>query len=164
MKRLALLLSFLLMLSALRAQQDLTPEQGERITEITSDYLVADYRNKKAVFTGNVKVSDPDMTMTCEKLIVWLTEEDEIRLIEAEDSVVIRMEGLSSQSGKAVYNPTSGKLELTDRPQVSRKGSILQAFKFTYFQQEDRLNAEKGDGGQVRLLNFQDDDGEKREP
>ncbi len=159
MKRLAVLLCMISFLPALKAQEDLTPEEGEKVTEITSDRLDADYRNKKAVFTGNVKVSDPDMTLTSETLILWLTDEDEIRLIEAEGSVVIRMEGLSSQSGKAVYNPSTGKLELTDRPQVSRKGSILQAKKFTYFQLEDRLKAEDG----VRLLNFQND-GDKREP
>lgn len=153
MKHFLTLSLLLLPFCALKAQDPMTAEEGERITEITSDRLVADYREKKAVFTGNVKVSDPDMTLTCEKLIVWLTEEDEIRLIEAEDTVVIRMEGLSSQSGKAVYNPKTGKLELTDRPQVSRKGSILQAVKFTYFQLEDRLNAEEG----VRLLNFQEE-------
>jgi lipopolysaccharide transport protein LptA len=164
MKQFFSLAAIAFMAGVLPAQEpEITREQGERITEITSNHMVANYQEKKAVFTGNVKVNNPDMTLTGEKLIVWLTEDDEIRLIEAEENVVIRMEGLSSQSGKAVYDPSTGELVLTERPQVSRQGSILQAVKFTYYQFEDRLKAESGGGGQVRLLNFEDG-AESREP
>jgi lipopolysaccharide export system protein LptA len=152
MKNLLLLCSLSLGLFPflISAQEIGVPEDVEKITEITSDKLLFDYGEKLAIFTGNVVVTDPDMQMTSDKLVVHLTDADEIKLIEGEGNVVIKMEGMHSQSGKAVYEPATGKLVLTDQPQVSRKGSILQGLVITYFQLEDRLEAEK-----PRLLNFQ---------
>jgi lipopolysaccharide transport protein LptA len=126
-------------------------DAGEAVTEITSKHLVFDYAEKLAVFTGDVVVTDPDMQLSADTLRVFLTEDDEIRRIEAEGNVVIKMEGLHSQSGRADYVPKTGVLVLTREPQVSREGSIMQAVKFTYYQLDNRLEAD----GQVRLLNFQ---------
>lgn len=123
----------------------------ETVTEITSEKLVFDYGEKLAVFTGNVVVTNPDMQMSCDLMRVFLTDNDEIRLIEAEGDVVIKMEGLHSQSGRADYVPSTGVLVLTKDPRVSREGSIMEATKFIYDQTENRLNAE----GRVRMLNFQ---------
>ena len=140
--------------SSLRAQTGM--EDGETITEITSNHLVFDYGEKLAVFTGNVVVTDPDMQLSSDLLRVFMTENDEIRRIEAEGNVVIKMEGMHSQSGRADYVPDTGELVLTKQPQVSREGSIMQAVKFTYYQLEKRLEAD----GQVRVLNFQDPAGD----
>jgi len=155
-----LLLSLWLLLApaaTLTAQEE---AQGERITEITSDKLLFDYGEKRAVFTGNVVVTDPDMQLTADQLTVFLTTEDEIEKIEASGSVVIKMEGLHSQSGHAIYTLDNGKLVLTDRPQVAREGSVLQAEKITYWRLENRLQAEP----RARVLMFQEEDGDGVDP
>lgn len=143
----------------LRGQGEPEDMDEETVTEITSEKLVFDYGEKLAVFTGDVVVTNPDMQMSCDLMRVFLTDNDEIRLIEAEGDVVIKMEDLHSQSGRADYVPATGVLVLTREPQVSREGSIMQAVKFTYNQLEDRLDAE----GRVRMLNFQGMDGEANE-
>jgi len=140
MKLFPLLLSFLLCALPLAGfAQEETAE--DRITEITSDKLFFDYEKKKAIFTGNVVVTDPDLHLTSDKLIVYLTAEDEIDKMDAQGAVEVKMEGLHSRSGKAVYTVSDGVIVLTERAQVSREGSVMQAEKITYWRFEDRVEA-----------------------
>lgn len=128
--------------------------QEERVTEITSEKLFFDYEGKQAIFTGNVVVNDPDLQLTGDKLTVFLTEDDDIERLLAEGNVEIRMEGMQSRSGKAVYTPSDGKVLLTERPQVSRDGSVLQAEKITYWRLENRLEAFP----RARVIMFQEEE------
>ena len=116
------------------------PEE-ERVTEITSEKLFFDYEGKQAIFTGNVVVIDADLQLTGDKLTVYMTEEDEIERLVAEGNVEIKMDGMRSRSEKAVYTLKTGMMVLTERPQVFRDGSILQAEKMTYSRFEDTLDA-----------------------
>ncbi len=151
MKSATFLLVAFLILPLLRAQ---TPASSpERVTEITSDRLLFDYARKVAVFTGNVVVNDPDIQITADKLTVTLTSEDEVRQIDAEGRVVIKMEGLHSRSGRAVYTPADTKVVLSEDPQVSRPGSILTAGVIRYWREDNRLEADPP----VRMINIQED-------
>lgn len=125
---------------------------AERVTEITSDKLFFDYEGKQAVFTGNVVVTDPDLQLTANKLVVTMTADDQIERLDAEGNVEIKMEGLHSRSGKAVYLLVEGKVILTDRPQVSREGSVMQAEKITYWRLENRIEAFP----QARIIMFRE--------
>lgn len=116
-------------------------QEEERITEITSEKLFFDYDGKIAIFTGNVVVTDPDLQLTSEKLTVYMSAEDQIEKLDAEGSVEIKMEGMHSKSGKALYTLGDGKVVLTEQPQVSRDGSILQAEKIFYWRLENKLEA-----------------------
>lgn len=129
-------------------------QDEERVTEITSEKLFFDYEGKQAIFTGNVVVNDPDLQLTGDKLTVYLTPEDEIDRLVAEGNVEIKMEGMQSRSGKAVYTLSDGKVVLTEGPQVSRDGSILQAEKVTYWRLENRLEAFP----RARVIMFQEND------
>jgi len=129
-------------------------QEEERVTEITSDKLFFDYEGKQAIFTGNVVVNDPDLQLTGDKLTVFLTAEDELKSLVAVGNVEIKMEGMQSRSGKAVYTLDDGKVLLTERPQVSRNGSILQAEKITYWRLENRLEAFP----RARVIMFQEND------
>ncbi|WFB35275.1 LptA/OstA family protein [Kiritimatiellota bacterium B12222] len=133
--------------------QPATAPAEDRITEITSDKLFFDYEAKKAIFTGNVVVTDPDLQLNADKLVVTMTAQDEIDKLEAEGSVEVKMEGLHSRSGKAIYTISNGKVVLTDRPQVSREGSVLQADKVIYWRLENRMETE----GKTRVIMFSED-------
>jgi len=87
-------------------------------------------------------------------LTVFLTAEDELKSLVAVGNVEIKMEGMQSRSGKAVYTLDDGKVLLTERPQVSRNGSILQAEKITYWRLENRLEAFP----RARVIMFQEND------
>lgn len=129
-------------------------QEEERVTEITSEKLFFDYEGKQAIFTGKVVVNDPDLQLTGDKLTVFLTADDEIDRLVAEGNVEIVMEGMRSRSGKAVYTLSDGKVVLTERPQVSRDGSILQAERVTYWRLENRLEAFP----RARVIMFQEND------
>lgn len=116
-------------------------QEEERVTEITSEKLFFDYEGKVAIFTKDVVVNDADIQLTADKLTIYLTPEDEIDRLVAEGNVEITMEGMRSRSGKAVYTLSDAKVVLTDRPQVSRQGSVMQAEKITYWRLEERLEA-----------------------
>ena len=143
-----------LLLASLLFSFQLFAQEEERVTEITSEKLFFDYEAKEAVFTGSVIVNDPDLYMTGDKLTVFLTAEDEIERLVAEGNVEIKMEGMQSRSGKAVYTLADSKVVLTDTPQVSREGSVLQAEKVTYWRLENRLEAFP----RARVIMFQEDD------
>lgn len=145
----AILLSLLLTWNPAFAE-----EKEERITEITSEKLFFDYEGKIAVFTGTVVLTDPDLQLTSEKLTVYMTADDEIERLDAEENVEIKMEGMRSKSGKAVYTLSDGKVVLTEQPQVSRDGSILQAERILYWRLENKLEAFP----RARLIQFQEAD------
>jgi len=127
-------------------------EPEERITEITSEKLLFDYEKRQAVFTGNVVVVDPDLQLTGDKLVVYMTEDDQVEKLDAEGNVEITMEGMQSRSGRAVYTLNDGKVVLTERPQVAREGSILQAETIYYWREENRLEAHP----RARVIMFQE--------
>jgi lipopolysaccharide transport protein LptA len=129
-------------------------EKEERITEITSEKLFFDYDGKIAIFTGNVVLTDPDLQLTSDKLTVYMTADDDIEKLDAEGNVEIKMEGMHSKSGKAVYTLVDGKVVLTEQPQVSRDGSILQAERIYYWRLENKLEAFP----RARVIMFQEAD------
>jgi lipopolysaccharide transport protein LptA len=154
MNKQPLVFSLLLILVGLSAFAE--EQKEERITEITSEKLFFDYEGKIAIFTGNVVVTDPDLQLTSEKLTLYMTAEDEVEKLDAEGNVEIKMEGMHSKSGRAVYTLEDGKVELTEQPQVSREGSILQAQRILYWRLENKLEAFP----RARWILFQEADNE----
>jgi lipopolysaccharide transport protein LptA len=130
----------------------------DRLTEITSERLHFDYANKRAVFTGNVVVSDPDMQIDSDELTIFMNEDDSVNRIEAKGNVIIRSEGLHSRSGSAVYTLADQRIVLEREPQVFREGSILTAERIIYFRAEERMVAEP----RPRIILFQEGDRDLR--
>jgi len=124
----------------------------DRLTEVTSERLHFDYANKRAVFTGNVVVSDPDMQIDSDELTIFLNPDDTVNRIEAKGNVIIRSEGLHSRSGSAVYTLADQRIVLEQEPQVFREGSILTADRIIYFRAEERMVAEP----RPRILMYQE--------
>jgi lipopolysaccharide export system protein LptA len=109
-----------------------------RATEIFSDLAEFDLnpRNRVAIYTGNVRVIDPQMKLTCEVLTVHLPEGgSRPSRIVAERNVVIDApdnhgEPIHATGGKAIYtyqvenSLTNEMVELTINPRLeTRSGS-----------------------------------------
>lgn len=103
------------------------PENAE--TVITSQEEARfDNRSGVAEFIGSVVVTDPQFTMTCKRLKAFLNEDRKgLERVEAEGEVVIRQENQDegggqvvsvARSGKAIFYPATGDVELLDWPQV----------------------------------------------
>lgn len=78
-----------------------------------------------ATYTKKVRVVDPDMNLTCEKLVAELPHgTNRVRHIEAEQNVVIRVSGGTATGQRAVYMNENGDelLRLTENP-VWRDGT-----------------------------------------
>ncbi len=100
-------------------------------TEITAQ-KEATFNNAEnmATFTGNVVVKDPQFTLFCDRLIVYMNENRKgLKVVEALGNVTIVQEnkdenGKSSKSigraGKALFDPVSGDITLTESPQIQQ--------------------------------------------
>ncbi len=98
-------------------------------TEITaSKQATFDNASSIAEFEGKVIVRDPQFTLFCDRLKVTLNEKRKgIKVAEAVGNVVIVQENTDAsggkvksigRSGKAVFEPDTGKITLTVWPQV----------------------------------------------
>lgn len=100
-------------------------------TEITAQ-KEATFNNAEnlATFTGNVVVKDPQFTLFCEHLIVHMNENRKgLREVEAIGKVTIVQETKDEKgnpsksigrSGKAIFNPATGDITLTESPQITQ--------------------------------------------
>ena len=100
-----------------------------RVTHIDSDRADFDLNARTATYRGHVRVTDPQMKMTCEWLVADLPESGQINHIVAETNVVIDYTDSKNQlthatGDKAVYNynvkngVTNETVTLTGNPQV----------------------------------------------
>ena len=120
---------------------------------ITSKTLTFDYVDDFAVFETNVKVVDPSMVMTCNKLTVYFTEEKDIKNIVAVGSVVITQKENVAYADKAVYGSESELLILVGKPaRITSGKSEIVGKKITYFLREKRMvvDADETTSGRVK--------------
>ncbi|MFY8216815.1 MAG: LptA/OstA family protein [Chthoniobacterales bacterium] len=100
-------------------------------TEITAQ-KEATFNNAEnmATFTGSVVVKDPQFTLFCDRLIVYMNENRKgLRIVEALGNVTIVQETKDEKgnpsksigrSGKAIFNPATGDITLTESPQIQQ--------------------------------------------
>lgn len=100
-----------------------------RVTHIDSDRADFDLNARTAIYRGNVHVSDPEMKMTCERLVADLPQFGHINRIVAETNVVIDYTDSKNQvthatGDKAEYNysikngVTNETVTLTGNPEL----------------------------------------------
>jgi lipopolysaccharide transport protein LptA len=100
-------------------------------TEITArEQATFDNRTGIAEFIGSVVVKDPQFTLTADRLKAFLNAERKgLDRVEAEGNVVIRQENKDdrgsnvvsvARAGKAIFNPTTGDVDLIEWPQVTQ--------------------------------------------
>jgi lipopolysaccharide transport protein LptA len=116
----------------LRAQTNSIPPPKPRApTQIFSDKVEMDVKDRSAIYSGNVRVEDPQMKMTCELLTArMITNSTKIESIVAERNVVIdgidnKGETSHGTADKLVYTfkimngVTNETIELTGKPQLT---------------------------------------------
>lgn len=116
-------------------------------TNISSDTLVLQNKDRVFIYSGNVRVTQGDMTLTSKTLEGLYSEKNEIQRMVAKGDVIITKAELKATGGKALYEAATNTVLLTESPQVEQKGSILTADRIRVFLDEDRSQAE----GDVRV-------------
>ena len=125
------------------------------VTVVTSDRLVFDYKKQYALFEGNVVVSDPEMNMKSQSLIIKFSENNEVQSIVAKTDVVIEQSDKRAEAGVAVYDVPSGKVVLEENPRVRRGKDILTGDTITFWRDENKMICEP----RARLIIFPEEGG-----
>jgi len=82
-------------------------------TVITSNRLEYDYQEAVVLFEENVKVQDPQFTMTADRVLVFLEGTNDVRQVRALGNVILVSEGRSARCAQAVYTRADGKIVMT---------------------------------------------------
>ncbi len=142
-------------------------KRGDAPTTINADAMDIDIANNKATFLGNVLVDDPEMLITCRKMVIILedakkdgsdpkkaakTDESnpvggkELSRIECiEDVVITRKAPLSSGeeqkafAGKAIYDVKEDSITLQEKPLVIKGKSRVRGEIITLHLESERV-------------------------
>lgn len=110
-------------------------------TVITSDSLLFDYKRSIAVFEGNVKVEDPQVTMTCSKLYVYFDSNNQIDSVVARENVHIVQGDRNARSHRAVYRASDGSIVLTEDARLYRGSEELRGDEIQIFTHSEKVIA-----------------------
>ena len=132
---------------------------------INSKTLEVDNTSKIVTFTGEVDAKKDDMTIECDKMLVYYERLEsqgkkdsfntKIDKIVATGQVRIRQqEGATATAEKAVYFQDDEKLVLTGRPVVKQGNDFVEGDRITLFLKENRSVVEGSDKKKVRATIF----------
>ena len=154
-------------------QNDSIAQIGEEAQEISkedrivikSDTLEVDQQKRLIVFEGKVRAQRRDMTVDCQKMLVYYldrsasTESDvesrQIDKIIALGNVTVnRSDGSVAHAGKAVFFQAEEKIVLTEDPSVQQGRDIVEGEKIIILLKEERSIVEGSKGKPVRATLF----------
>ncbi len=129
------------------------PPAGRGEVEILSDHFDYASQTRVIVCDGNVRVTDPQMQLTCKVLTAHMADVgNQITNIVATGSVVIDLLGEQgpshATSDKAVYNAATDLVELTGNPVLKTRQGTLTGDVVVLDRGKNRLEAR----GHVRML------------
>lgn len=117
-------------------------------TYINSNSLTLLSEKRIFVYTGNVIVTQADMTLTSDTLEGRYNEQNQIEQLTAKSHVVIiKGAKIRATSEKAVYLASDRTVTLTENPALDQQGSTLTADVIKIYLDENRSVAE----GQVKV-------------
>lgn len=128
---------------------------GKLPTNITSDTLTLNTKDRVFTYKGNVTVTQGDMKLVSKTLDGIYDEENRIDRLTAKGNVEITKQDIKATAQLAVYEAKVGIVTLTDNPQLQQKESILTADRIRVFLNENRSQAE----GSVRVTLVNDKQG-----
>ena len=128
---------------------------GKLPTDITSDTLTLNSKDRVFTYKGNVTVTQGDMKLNSKTLDGVYDAENRIERLTAKGNVEITKQDIKATAQLAIYDAKLGIVTLTDNPQLQQKESILTADKIRVFLNENRSQAE----GSVRVTLINDKQG-----
>jgi len=145
-------------------------EESKEISEedrivIKSDILEVDQQKRLIVFEGKVRARRRDMTVDCQKMLVYYLDssagtESNVesrkidRIIALGDVTVNRSDGSVARAGKAVFFQAEEKIVLTEDPSVQQGRDIVEGEKIIILLKEERSIVEGSKGKPVRATLF----------
>lgn len=128
---------------------------GKLPTNITSDSLAFNAKERLFSYQGNVQVTQGDMRLTSKTLDGTYNEKNELQKLVAKGDVIITKQDIQATGQIASYDAVASIVTLTENPQLQQQESILRADKIKIFLNENRSQAE----GDVRVTFVNTKDG-----
>ena len=157
MKRLLLCLQLwclLIPFSSWAAEQSL-PQPADLPVEITAQRLEAHQQQRQAIFSGEVVAKQGDMSLYCDKLVVYsLPEEDKVDRLEAFGQVRVVQLDRTATADRAIYRQRAGTLVLIGNAKVHQGQNQVAGEEITVFLNEERSLVKSGEDGRVRAIFF----------
>lgn len=123
-------------------------KSGDSPTIVEADNLTLFSDQRKFVYSGNVKVTRDDLTLTSKNLEGYYDQNNKIqRLIAKDDVQILKGPTINAHGQQAVYDESLRTVVLTGSPDISQNESLLTADKITIFIDENRSTAD----GNVRV-------------
>jgi lipopolysaccharide transport protein LptA len=129
------------------------------VTVITAEKLTFDYKKHYALFENNVLVTDPEMQLAADQMMVLFDEKGKAKSVKAEGRVTLRQTDKTAQAGLATYDFESGKIVLAIKPRVTRGRDMLEGEIITFWRNENRMICQP----QARLVIYPEKGGVKDE-
>lgn len=112
-------------------------------TTITSSRMEYDYAHSSIIFDENVKISNPEYTMTCERLTVMLNSTNDVKWIKASKNVILVNGDRSAKCDEAIYTKSDGKVVMTGSEVVVKRASDqMTGTKITIWLNDERVECE----------------------
>jgi lipopolysaccharide export system protein LptA len=113
-------------------------------TVITARTMTFDYPARKATFEGDVVVSDPQVRMQADQMVVILSERSEIETVTATGAVRIDQAERTAFCRQAVYTVPSGVMVLTGEPRVVRGQDVLRGKRIVFNRNDNKVTVDGG--------------------
>ena len=134
-------------------------------TEIKSDSLEIDFKQNMVTFTGNVDAKSDNMTINCQKMLLYYKNQSGNKAADKDDTGVDRIiatgevkitrpDGGLATAEKAVFYGDDEKVVLTGKPVVRQGNDFVEGSTITMFLKENRSIVEGSDDHKVRAVLF----------
>lgn len=133
-------------------------------TEITASRMEYNYKFSSITFEENVKIQNPDYTMTCEQLVVMLNSTNDVKWIRASKNVILVNGDRSAKCDEAVYTKADGKVAMSGKEVVVQRAKDqmtgtqitiwlneerIECYPARMILEENTVNSKKGGAGNI---------------
>lgn len=108
-------------------------------TKITANRIEYDYKVSVLLFEEDVKVVDPQYTMSASRVIVTLQHTNDVRQVKAIGNVKLVSGDRSASSNEALYTRKDGKIVMTGNATLQRAHDRLEGRSITIWIDEQRM-------------------------
>ena len=123
-------------------------------TTIFSDRLIYNEDSGLAEIEGNVRIRDHRAGMNCEKVLLYLKENNKIDWIEALFGVIIQSDDRKAIAERALYYADEGKFMLEGDPKVLTGGHVMTGDRISFWHETKRMVCEPN----ARVLLYLDEE------
>ena len=125
---------------------------GSEPINVTAKTLVWDHGGHKATFHQEVVASQADLTIHCDDLIIYFSEnDDDVTRLVAKGNVRITQMDRRASCEEAVYDRAQNQIVLQGNPVIRQGPNEVTGERVIFFVAENRSVVEGGEEGRVKV-------------